>query len=38
MQRLGTVQQKLPCVFMTEVQDVPSGKHEAQVGKIAYLT
>ncbi|XP_041964776.1 uncharacterized protein C12orf29 homolog [Alosa sapidissima] len=30
MRRLGTVQQKIPCVFMTEVQDAPSGKHEAQ--------
>lgn len=30
MRRLGSVQRKLPCVFVTEVQDIPSGKREAQ--------
>ncbi|XP_063053826.1 RNA ligase 1 [Engraulis encrasicolus] len=35
MRRLGTVQQKISCVFRTEVQDKPSGKREAQPFHVA---
>ncbi|KAL2094044.1 hypothetical protein ACEWY4_011356 [Coilia grayii] len=35
MRRLGTVQQKISCVFRTEVQDMPSGKREAQPFHVA---
>ncbi|XP_066579634.1 RNA ligase 1 [Amia ocellicauda] len=30
MRRLGSVQQKIPCVFVTEVRDEPSRKRESQ--------
>ncbi|XP_051975915.1 uncharacterized protein C12orf29 homolog [Xyrauchen texanus] len=30
MRRLGSVQQKIPCVFLTEVRDEPSRKRECQ--------
>ncbi|MFT7799700.1 uncharacterized protein C12orf29 homolog isoform X1 [Arapaima gigas] len=30
MRRLGSVQQKIPCVFMTELRDEPSRKHHFQ--------
>uniref|UniRef100_A0A8C1S5A4 Uncharacterized protein n=1 Tax=Cyprinus carpio TaxID=7962 RepID=A0A8C1S5A4_CYPCA len=34
MRRLGSVQQKIPCVFLTEVRNEPSRKRECQVGEI----
>ncbi|MEE6480259.1 hypothetical protein FKM82_012519 [Ascaphus truei] len=34
MRRLGAVQQKIPCVFITEVQDEPSSKREHQSFKV----
>lgn len=32
MRRLGSVQQKIPCVFLTEVRNEPSRKRDCQVG------
>lgn len=31
MRRLGSVQRKMPCAFVTEVREEPSGKREQQV-------
>ncbi|PNI59354.1 C12orf29 isoform 8 [Pan troglodytes] len=31
MKRLGSVQRKIPCVFVTEVKEEPSSKREHQV-------
>lgn len=31
MRRLGSVQRKMPCVFVTEVKEEPSTKREHQV-------
>lgn len=33
MRRLGSVQQKIPCVFLTEVRNEPSRKRDCQVGE-----
>lgn len=35
MRRLGAVQQKIPCVFLTEVKEEQSRKRECQVGVAA---
>uniref|UniRef100_A0A8C6ZGR2 Uncharacterized protein n=1 Tax=Nothoprocta perdicaria TaxID=30464 RepID=A0A8C6ZGR2_NOTPE len=32
MSRKGSVQQKVPCLFVTEVKEEPSAKRERQVG------
>ncbi|CAK7305477.1 Uncharacterized protein C12orf29 homolog [Vulpes lagopus] len=34
MRRLGSVQRKMPCVFVTEVKEEPSGKREQQPFKV----
>lgn len=34
MRRLGSVQQKIPCVFLTEVRNEPSRKRDCQVGEL----
>ncbi|XP_030641004.1 RNA ligase 1 [Chanos chanos] len=34
MRRLGSVQQKIPCVFLTEVRDEPSRKRECQLFQV----
>ncbi|PNI59351.1 C12orf29 isoform 7 [Pan troglodytes] len=31
MKRLGSVQRKIPCVFVTEVKEEPSSKREHQI-------
>lgn len=35
MRRLGSVQRKMPCVFVTEVKEEPSAKREHQVPRSA---
>lgn len=35
MRRLGSVQRKMPCVFVTEVKEEPSTKREHQVLRVA---
>lgn len=35
MRRLGSVQRKMPCVFVTEVKEEPSSKREHQVPRSA---
>lgn len=37
MRRLGSVQRKMPCLFVTEVKEEPSSKREQQVPRVGGL-